>query len=101
MSIQDRYYTRAEYHKLSNAKRLGLNCKQEARGSHPKPKVEKSKKASPLNLSKHSIKVIASAIKANALDSDNDTSDERSVEETPSPKKTKSNRTNSALKRKK
>ena len=43
MSVEDRYYTKAEYEKLSPAKKLGLKRKRESRGHNgKKPKKAKS-----------------------------------------------------------
>jgi len=74
MSVEDRYYTRQEYMRLSNAKKNGLRLKREARvqddGQPSKKKPRKNKKgdgkpapASTMNLSKRQIAALAKQVR--------------------------------------
>lgn len=106
MTVEDRYYSKKEYDALSNAKKRGLKRKRELRGHQAGTKDSKSK--GKLDLSKRSIKALASALRdaetntAETADgSDTDTSEDEIVPMKPAAKKAKSNRSNSALTRKK
>jgi hypothetical protein len=100
MSVPDRYYTLAEYKKLTAAQKMGLKIKREKRG-HDTKKGGKKRSNSEINISKASIKAIASAVQQ-----DNDTgessSDQDAQVEAPKAKKQHagSNRKNKALMRK-
>ena len=77
MSIEDCYYTTAEYAKLSAAKKVGLAVKREKRGHKPgsadSKRPQKKQKTGPLELSKSTISAIAAAMsRANPKDDDTD-----------------------------
>ena len=98
MSVPDRYYKHNEYVKLTQAQKLGLKMKRAKRGHKPSAKNKQE-----ANLSKRSIKAIASAITKMQMtdDHDSDGSDDEDVPMKPPAKKAKiqSNRTNPALSR--
>lgn len=108
MSVEDRYYTKAEYDKLSLEKRHGLKIKRENRGASKKKKGKgKSKRnGNQMELSERSIAALAAAISdksGDAMDED-DNSSEASEEHVPmkppASKKAKTgNRNNKALTR--
>ena len=67
MSVEDRYYTKKEYELLSPAKKLGLKRKRATRGHKPGTKSSKdyrkpTNQDSKLELSKRTIKAIASKV---------------------------------------
>jgi hypothetical protein len=113
MSVEDRYYNRAEYMKLSNEKKLGLKRKREKRG-HKGPKKEAKSNGGRdkgVNLSQRSIKALATALQddestpATEHESESDSSGDDEVEmKAPAKKKAKTakmlNRYNKALSRK-
>ena len=112
MSIEDRYYNREEYAKLSNAKKLGLKRKREKRGGGPSKKRginTGGRSSDTFELSKRSIKALATAVAA-AKDDSGTTKTESCSEgsdddEAPASKKQKNaakngNRGNTALTRK-
>ena len=102
MSVEDRYYTKAEYDKLSPAKKLGLKRERDARGHKTKSKPNKK-----LDLSEASIKALATAAVSAVQAGQEDQSDGSEPEEDQEipmdfrdkKQKLSSNRTNSALKR--
>ena len=106
-SIEDRYYTRDEYKKLTAAQRLGLRLKRKKRGA-PKGKGGQGGKRRKLDISPKSVKAIVSALKSCDLDDDEksatkdetkDESSDSSEDEAPK-KRMKGNRNNKALSRK-
>ena len=106
-SIEDRYYTRDEYKKLTAAQRLGLRLKRKKRGA-PKGKGGQGGKRCKLDISPKSVKAIVSALKSCDLDDDDksatkdetkDESTDSSEDEAPK-KRMKGNRNNKALSRK-
>lgn len=110
MSVEDRYYNKAEYSKLTPAQKLGLKKKREKRGHKPKKKEKTTDKTKDkVELSKRTIKALATAMttlekeKASGQDtSEDETSDEEDDEKPPAKKKVRfaSNRSNKALSRK-
>ena len=97
-SVEDRYYKKSEYDKLTNAQKLGLKLKRSKRGGSG----SKSKPSSgQVNLSKATIKALASAFKppSDLVDMSNDSSE---GSDDPPAKKSRmsSNRDNPALKKK-
>jgi hypothetical protein len=102
MSVEDRYYSRKEYSKLSVAKQAGLRQKRKQRGHDHSSRARKrnnGNKAKIPKFSKRDIKAIAQQIKS--LPTENDT-DDGYEEEEDVPKKTATpNRNNKALQRKK
>ncbi len=96
MSVEDRYYKRSEYAKLSMAKKLGLKRKREARGH----RSDNGKKKKKMELSEASIKALATAMSKQVQFEDD--SDSEATDDDPPPKKprSESNRTNRALQRK-
>ena len=108
LSIEDRYYTADEYRKLTAKQRLGLRIKREKRGHKSRPGKNKDKdKKRKLDISKRSIKAIASALQScDIQDQDEekkkDDSETETESEEQSPKRMKEmkNRNNKALSRK-
>ena len=99
MSVEDRYYTKAEYSKLSAAKRKGLSIKRQKRGHKP---GEKSSKTSPKKGKRTFNKRVISAIKRIFSDvTDKEEEETGSEEEEQQPQQEITNRENKALKRKK
>ena len=109
MTVEDRYYNKTEYAKLTSAQKLGLKLKREKRGHKKKRKSRSNGKTDKLELSDKSINSLVAAMQSATTDDGDDTekedeSDDESEEERPKKKKVKfakqtSNRTNSALKR--
>ena len=68
MTVEDRYYTKAEYDKLTPARKLGLKRKREARNHKPGSKSSKVKNdkhkgsRGGMNLSKRSVKALATQL---------------------------------------
>lgn len=103
MSVEDRYYTKPEYRRLSLAKKKGLAIKREKRGH--KPGARDSKKEKAYKGKKSFRKAVVAAIKqykANKKKNDDDDSTVSSDEEVPmkDAKEQSSNRNSKALKRK-
>jgi len=61
MTVEDRYYSKKEYDKLPQAKKLALKLKRQSRGHKPGPK--KPTGGNDLNLSKRTIKALVTAMK--------------------------------------
>ena len=108
-SVEDRYYSRQEYSKLSNAAKEGLRLKQKKRGhqpgdSTPKNVAKKQKvgKKPAMKAAKDWSKreIMALAKKVRFMDLEDHSSDSEQSEEKEAPKKP-SNRNNKALQRKK
>jgi len=109
MSMEDRYYVKEEYAKLSAAKKAGLRLKRDNRGHQPgdhteraakKQKTGNGKPAPQQNLSKWAIMAIAKQIQAMNLNgAEGSESDLSEAREAPTVKTT--NRFNGALQRKK
>lgn len=95
MSVEDRYYTHDEYHRLSAAKKKGLTIKRSQRGHK---KGAKDSKTTPKKEKKSFNKRVVAAVKTYLNNQKKDTDDE-SDEEVPM-KTSESNRDNKALKRK-
>ena len=105
MSVEDRYYKKEEYAKLSAAKKLGLKAKRKKRGHKPGKEKNGSGGGGDITLSKRTIKALVTAMKPPSDTEDSDSSDEDEeipMKEGPARKKQKSdqNRNNKALKRK-
>jgi len=108
MSVEDRYYKPQEYASLSAAKKAGLLIKRKKRGKKggkaPKKKgannPPKPKKNQSVNLSKSTIKAIATAVHEDDDGSDEGSSSEEEIPMNPPAKKAKlsKNRDNPALK---
>jgi hypothetical protein len=99
MTVQDRYYNKAEYSKLTPQQKLGLKLKREKRQGSDGNNPRQSKK---VRLHKASIKAIISAIKADSgakEDAESESESESENEEAQSGRN--SNRTNKALQKKK
>jgi hypothetical protein len=109
MSVEDRYYKKNEYNKLSDAKKLGLRKKREARGQKP---GEFSKKGSAKDgkVDQRLVKAVISALKAKrgkdhendmeeAEVSDSDSEDEEVPMAPPAKRQKTGNRANRALTR--
>ncbi len=96
MSVEDRYYSKQEYLKLSAPQRLALRLKRKKRGGG-----QGGNKGKRMDLSKRTIKALATALRKDndASGGTSDTSD--SEEEAPKRQKTKTNRKNKSLSRKK
>ena len=113
MSVEDRYYKKEEYDKLSAAKKKALKIMRDKRGGSPKKRKsnDKRKEQGPVKLTNGSIKAIVSALQSatddatapTVADDSDDSSDEEVAMKPPSAKKSKptTNRSNPALKRKK
>lgn len=108
MTVEDRYYNKTEYAKLTSAQKLGLKLKREKRGHKKKRKSRSNGKTDKLELSDKSINSLVAAMQSATTDDGDDMekddeSDDESEEERPKKKvkfaKQTSNRTNSALKR--
>jgi hypothetical protein len=106
MSVDDRYYKKSEYNKLSHAKKLGLKLKREKRG-HTSGGGDNKTKSGNFNfrkLAKRDIKAIASQVAKHSNKDDEPTDSESDSSESPEPaqKRSKkgSNRNHKALKRK-
>jgi len=108
-SVEDRYYSRQEYSKLSNAAKEGLRLKRKKRGhqpgdSTPKNVAKKQKvgKKPAMKAAKDWSKreIMALAKKVRFMDLEDHSSDSEQSEEKEAPKKP-SNRNNKALQRKK
>jgi hypothetical protein len=106
MTVEDRYYTKAEYDKLTLARKLGLKRKREARNHKPGSKSSKVKNdkhkgsRGGMNLSKRSVKALATQL--SKLQDDADTSDPDQAQTDDSDdggptKRARTNRTNPAL----
>jgi hypothetical protein len=117
MSVEDRYYTRKEYNKLTRAQQVGLAKKREARGHKPGKRGRNGRGGQggknnnggngEVNLSKRSIKALKSmerAIKKVGLVGDDDSADASddsdSEDKAGKKQKTAKNRDNPALSRK-
>lgn len=99
MTVKDRYYSKAEYSKLSPQQKFGLKLKREKRQNSDGNNSKKSKK---VRLHKASIKAIISAIKAEAGEKNDDESESASDSDGEEAQSSgKSNRTNKALQKKK
>ena len=100
MSVEDRYYSKTEYSKLSAAKKKGLNIKRKKRGHKPGAKDSKSSpKKGPATFRKRVVSVLKQLTGKGELNAGDDSSD--SDEEVPmKDNSSQSNRTNKALKRK-
>jgi len=104
MSVDDRYYKRDEYNKLSPGKKLGLRLKRQKRGhkSGGKKFDGGNGKNNSVNLSKRSIKALAAQVaKVSFADKDDEDDEASGSDEEPAKKKAKgtTNRNNPALKR--
>lgn len=111
MTVEDRYYKKQEYFKLTPAQRLGLRMKRSKRGTKEPNKKRKAsndgngkQKRSRVDLSKRTISAIAAAIAAKnspgkETSDDSDNSDEDVDMKPPASNKT-TNRNNPALQRK-
>jgi len=104
MTVEDRYYKRSEYAKLSTAKKLGLKAKREKRGHSGKKGKGNSNKRPDRNVNSRTIKAVTHAPSSDSEAPDTDNDDDDTDE--PPEKRTKrvhfppSNRTHSALRRK-
>ena len=99
MSVEDRYYTRDEYMKLSRAKKKALSLKRKKRGHKPGEKSSKTVAKGKKTYSKRTISAVQTNMKNMQIDSDSSESD--SDCEMVDAKTTKcSNRSNKALTRK-
>ena len=106
MTVEDRYYKKPEYDKLTTAQKMGLKLKRKQRGHQPKGKAaKKSQPSQKLDLSKRAIKALARAVNKGKVQDDTDeTTDSDTMDTDDEGAKDKkkgkdSNRTNSALKR--
>ena len=101
MSVEDRYYNRKEYAKLTSAQKLGLKAKRDKRGHKSKRKRGTSSDGK-IDLSKKTIKALASAVMNKVRFEDGEDADsEPSGDEATSSKRQKktTNRNNPALSR--
>ena len=73
MSIEDRYYSKVEYRKLTPAQRKGLGIKRENRGHK-----HNSKGKQKITLSKRTIKTVAASVTSSLTDDTNTTAGEMS-----------------------
>ena len=109
MTIQDRYYNKTEYRKLSQAQKLGLKLIRERNRGTGSGKSKKSNKGKiSVNLSKHEIKALITGAAASKIEWNNDVEEDDDVDsedsevdmKPPAKKQKTSNRTNKALMRK-
>lgn len=96
MSVEDRYYKKTEYDKLSPAKKKGLRLKRDKRNSKKKGKSGDGG-GNAINLSKRTIKALATAMKSGDDTTDQPETDDEDGE--PASKQPR-NRNNPALNRK-
>ena len=113
MSIADRYYTKAEYDKLSNPEKLGLKRKRSTRGHKRYPgngkggrsNGKQKKNSDTLSIDNRSIAALASMLAKTLFEetdtTENETDDSTDNKEAPKPVTYVLNRTNKALKRRK
>lgn len=85
MSVEERYYNRAEYRKLTDAQKAGLLAKRTARGRKSKSS-KKNKRGTPrkqeITLSNKTIAKFATALKGNTLGPDPDDNESATSEST-------------------
>jgi hypothetical protein len=90
MSVEDRYYKRKEYNALSAQQKLALKLKREKRGHPGNEKNQKGKKKKSVELSKRTIKALATVIRQETEDKvEPEESDESSEEDEDAKKPTK------------
>lgn len=96
MSVEDRYYSRDEYKKLSASKKKGLSIKRERRG-HKRGSKSAKHKTQGKEFSRRQVKAIERMMRKQRLNDTDSESDDDSGGDTPTPK---TNRQIKALKRK-
>lgn len=106
LTVKDRYYTKAEYDKLTPAEKVGLKLKRKKRGHVPGSRNGKGGSGggtgggkSKVDLSARTIKALVSAVTKSQEETASDTEDESESDEEPPMKKPRKNRDNKALQR--
>ena len=99
MSIEDRYYTKEEYGRLSDAKKKGLSIKRKNRGHKAGAKDSKVKKGK-RTFQKRVVSAVNRYLKTKGDDTEEDDESDEEVPMKDSNEKEISNRDNKALKRK-
>ena len=100
MTVEDRYYTKAEYKKLSPEQKKGLSNKRKSRGQKPGEKTPtnpKDRKRKSNMSNKQFKKRMIKAMKSMKIKTEEESEGSSEEEE---PKETQGNRNNKALRRK-